>query len=245
MKIYEHKHMKLDVKKIDMEQGIVEGYASTFGGEPDWYNEIVNKGAFTKTINERFKAGKVKILEGHDSSKPIGKPIELYEDAYGLYIKFQLSKTRDYEDRLKVLLADGVYDSMSIGFNTILDEYDRETGIRYLKEVSLFEVSLVTFPANENATITSVKSEKDIEALMEGCKQYIENETKEGRTLSARTRAKIDEALKALQELIAEVSTDDPDSEDSTDSKKQPDLTELKSALAQLRETNNRILTKE
>ena len=47
---------------------------------------------------------------------------------------------------------------LSIGYRTIVDEFDRDTGITTLKELDLWEVSIVTFPANDLARIENVKS---------------------------------------------------------------------------------------
>ena len=141
--------------KVDGDDRIVEGYASTFGNV-DRGGDIVVKGAFTKTIVERM--GQVKVLNQH--FEPIGKAIEMREDDHGLWVKFRISKTTIGDDVL-TLLRDGVLDSLSIGFEIVRSEFD-ESGNRLLLEVKLFEFSVVTFPMNEEALITAVKNAHDI-----------------------------------------------------------------------------------
>lgn len=56
------------------------------------------------------------------------------------------------------LLRSGAMKGLSIGYKPVTYDFDENTGVRYLREVDLFEVSLVTFPANEEAQVTVVKS---------------------------------------------------------------------------------------
>ena len=64
------------------------------------------------------------------------------------------------------LLKAGAISGLSIGYRTIVDEYDRETNTSTLKELELWETSLVTFPANDAARVTGVKSKRDFEKLL-------------------------------------------------------------------------------
>jgi len=147
------KDFKMQDQDVDMDERIVEGYASTFN--KDQVEDMIHAGAFTKSINERFPAGKIKLLYQH--STPIGMPIEMREDEKGLFVKARISKTRQGDEALQ-LAKDGVVDRFSIGFTipngkSETDEY----GIRHIFEVKLMEFSLVTFAANEEAVLTAVK----------------------------------------------------------------------------------------
>lgn len=140
------------------EQGIFSGYGSIFGNE-DQGNDIVQKGAFTKSLKER-PAKKVKMLFQHKTDEPIGIFEEIYEDQKGLFVKGRLAlgtqKGREAYELLKI----GALDGMSIGFRADPQKQsynENKRGVRTLKEVDLMEISLVTFPMNENALITSVK----------------------------------------------------------------------------------------
>ena len=154
-----------EIKKLVFESevksdalGVFSGYASIFGNE-DQGNDIVQKGAFTKSLQER-PASKVKMLFQHKTDEPIGVFEEIYEDQKGLFVKGKLAlgtqKGRETYELLKI----GALDGMSIGFKADPQKQgynENKRGIRTLKEVDLMEISLVTFPMNENAVVESVK----------------------------------------------------------------------------------------
>ena len=99
----------------------------------------------------------MKILALHnDAILPIGRPIELREDENGLYLKAKISDTATGRD-VKTLIKDGVLSELSIGYDPIIFEFD-ENQIRHLKELELFEISVVTWAMNEQALITDYKS---------------------------------------------------------------------------------------
>ena len=127
----------------------IAGYASTFGGEPDAYGDVVARGAFAASIAVR----PTKFLYEH--FEPIGKQIELREDEIGLFGRWSIVDTTTGTDAYKLAKA-GVLDSLSIGY-MVVDATFADDGTRILKTVDLFEVSCVALPANENAVITSVK----------------------------------------------------------------------------------------
>lgn len=151
----EFKDFGFYVKSVDSEERIVEGYASTY--DEDQVGDIVMPGAFRKSLQERFPAGKIKLLWQH--SEPLGVPIEMYEDSKGLYVKCRVSRTQLGDDALQ-LVKDGVIDRFSIGFSIPRGKATIEEGtdIRRIHEVKLYEVSLVTFAANEAAVLTAVKA---------------------------------------------------------------------------------------
>jgi HK97 family phage prohead protease len=148
------KHLSISVKAVG-DDGSFEGYGSIFGNI-DSYGDIVDKGAFTKTLAER--GDKTKLLWQHDSSQPIGIFTSLSEDSNGLKLSGQLCLGVKQADEAYLLLKQGALNGMSIGYQTIQNTYNTQTGINHLTEVKLYEVSLVTFPANEEAMVTSVKS---------------------------------------------------------------------------------------
>jgi hypothetical protein len=151
----ERKMTCLEVKLSDEAEGIFEGYASTFAKFPDTYGDIVDKGAFAKTIKEN-KNNRIKITWAHFSDEVIGIPIELREDDTGLYIKAKLSLGVQRAREALALMKDGAITSMSIGFRTITEVIVDD--VRHLKEVKLYEIALVAFPANEGAVILDVRA---------------------------------------------------------------------------------------
>lgn len=130
----------------------IEGYAAYFGNV-DSVNDIIQKGAFAKTLKEN--KDRIAFCYQHDIYKPIGKINEIEEDEKGLFIKARIS---DSEDEIKTKIREGILKEMSIGFQTVKQSYDEEKEIRTLHEVKLWEASLVTIAANSLATITGIKS---------------------------------------------------------------------------------------
>lgn len=140
------------------EDGCFVGYGSTFGNV-DQGGDVVIKGAFTKSLAMR-PAPAVKCLFQHDPNQPIGVWTSLSEDEKGLKAEGKLltatSKGRDVYEMMKA----GAVDGLSIGFMTKDASYDKASGARLLKQLDLREISVVTFPMNEQATIAAVKAEE-------------------------------------------------------------------------------------
>lgn len=161
MKI-KHLTRPFDIKAVE-DNGIFEGYGSVFNVE-DSYRDIVVKGAFVKSLaGWKAKKSMPPVLWQHDSGKPIGVYEEMHEDDHGLFVRGKLLKDDVSQAReAYALMKAGAVSGLSIGYKTIVDEYDRETGINTLKELDLWEVSPVTFPANDLSRIDNVKSFKTI-----------------------------------------------------------------------------------
>lgn len=150
----------------DAPKGSFEGYGSVFG-VTDSYADVVKRGAFKTTLKE-WKAKKKlpKLLLQHgggwfgaaDDLVPVGKWDEMFEDEHGLFGRGHMFDIDT--DRAKATYAamkEGELDGLSIGFRTKKSELDEESGIRTLTEIQLWEVSLVTFPANDPARVSDVK----------------------------------------------------------------------------------------
>ena len=136
------------IDSFDAEKGIVEGYASKFGNV-DQVGDVVEKGAFTKSIQQG--ANRVRFLWQHNKQEPIGVIQEIREDDNGLYIKAEFANTQRAQET-RELMKMGALDSFSIGYRVpkdkIVVEQTKEGQIQRLKEIHLFEVSVVTFPCN-------------------------------------------------------------------------------------------------
>ena len=163
-----------DLRAADDGAGF-SGYASHFWSV-DSYMTAVKPGAFRKTIRERGE--KTPILWQHDAYAPIGRPSELKEDKTGLRFDAHISEGTTYGRDAMTLLRDGVPLGMSFGFETIKDRaattddpHDftnykaKPEDIRVIEEVRLWEISLVTFPANEMAAIADVRAVAEADAL--------------------------------------------------------------------------------
>jgi HK97 family phage prohead protease len=171
MRDLERRSVTFEVRAVSEEAGArtFEGYGSVFD-TIDSYNDTIVKGAYRQTLKE-WKAKKKlpKMLLQHgggglfsanaDDMVPIGKWEEMREDDHGLFMRGRLFDIDT--DRAKATYAalkEGELDGLSIGFKTLKSKKDEETGIRTLTEIQLWEVSLVTFPANDPARVTGVKA---------------------------------------------------------------------------------------
>jgi len=144
------------------EDGAIEGYGSVFGVR-DNYDDVIAKGAFSASLAEHKANGTMPaMLWQHSSDHPIGIWTEMVEDAKGLRIKGQLALETVKGKEAHALLKLGALNGLSIGFMSKQWAYDRDTEVRTLTEIDLWEVSLVTFPANEKARVTNVKSSEEL-----------------------------------------------------------------------------------
>jgi hypothetical protein len=147
--------------KATGDDGTIEGYGSVFGVR-DNYDDIIAKGAFAASLAEHKAAGTMPaMLWQHSADAPIGVWTDMVEDEKGLYIKGQLVMDTVRGKEAHALLKAGAINGLSIGFMSKQWAYDRDTDVRTLTEIDLWEVSLVTFPANEKARVTNVKASPD------------------------------------------------------------------------------------
>lgn len=153
-----------ELKAIN-DDGTFEGYGSVFGVK-DSYDEIVEHGAFAESLGlHKSKGTMPALLWQHRSGEPIGVYTDMAEDNIGLKVSGRLAlKTARGAEAYELLKMKAI-SGLSIGFMTREDSYDRITRIRTLKKVDLWEVSLVTFPANDAARIQGVKNIEQIESI--------------------------------------------------------------------------------
>ena len=150
-----------EIKAMDDETGEFEGYGSTFGGEPDSYGDVIVKGAYADTLKAHKAKGTMpKMFWQHDPREVIGKWLDAKEDSHGLLMRGKLNMAVQRGREAYALLKDRDIDGLSIGYSIKKYESDEETGVWFLKELELFEVSVVSIGANENATVSAVKSLK-------------------------------------------------------------------------------------
>ena len=151
-----------DTKELHTDKGhfgIIKGYASTYGNL-DRGGDIVMAGAFTKSLQRyrdsdrqikmHFQHSKMDIMGGFPSAK-------IYEDDKGLFVEGEINLDVQRGREAYALAKQGVLTDMSIGYST--EEYERNNdGNMMLKELELWEISIVGEPMNPEAVITSVKS---------------------------------------------------------------------------------------
>jgi len=143
---------KIEIKEIDEETGVFKGMASPYGNV-DLGGDVVDKGAFKRTIQHR--KGVVPLLWQHNSDDPIGVA-ELEDSEKGLMIQGKLNLGVAKAVEALSLLKQKAIKGLSIGYETV--KKDIIDNVRHLKEINLWEVSVVTFPMNPKANVNSVKS---------------------------------------------------------------------------------------
>lgn len=149
-----HVAVGIDIKALS-ETGEFEGYGSV-AGNIDLGGDVVEPNAFSRSLRRWEERGKMpKMLWQHDPSRVVGVWKQMKEDDRGLYVKGQILTDLQLGKEAYTLMKAGALDGLSIGFRTV--DFERDGQLRRLKELELWEVSLVTFPMNEQATITAVK----------------------------------------------------------------------------------------
>lgn len=192
---HELKKMQFKIDEYNEEEGIFSGYGAVFENI-DSGGDIIEPGAFTKTLAEGWE--RVKILALHnDCWLPIGRPVELREDANGLFLRAKISDTTMGRD-VKVLLRDRVLNELSIGYDPIIFDYD-ENGIRHLREVKLWEVSVVPWAMNPEAVVTDYKSMKETAERAQAIKEDLLLELKEGRKISSARLKSLKDVSKSMK----------------------------------------------
>lgn len=161
--MYAHKQLDctLELKSID-EDGRFAGYASVFDLVDNQRDKVLY-GAFADTLKGRV--GEIKLLWQHQMDEPIGYFTTMFEDTHGLYVEGQLMLEVEKAREAYVLLKQGVVTGLSIGYAPIRYSMDPDTGVRQLNQVALYEISLVTMPANEASQVTVVKGRDNFSAL--------------------------------------------------------------------------------
>ena len=130
-----------------------EGYASIFGAR-DGIGDIVAPGAFAASLKRRGPTG-VRMLYQHFAHEPIGVWEEITEDSHGLYVRGRLVMEVERARNVAALLREGALGGLSIGFKTVRARKEKAAA-RTLIQVDLWEISVVTFPLLEAASVTGI-----------------------------------------------------------------------------------------
>lgn len=141
------------------DSGEFEGYITVWDTVDDYESTFI-RGAFTKTIAER--GSKIKVFYNHTDL--IGRATEIREDDHGVFVKGQLNLESRQASEVHSFMKDGTLEGLSFGFRTIKQTFNK--GITEIREVKLYEFGPVTFPANDDAAITSVRSEHFDESVV-------------------------------------------------------------------------------
>jgi HK97 family phage prohead protease len=156
----------LNWKAVDQEKRIIEGIAST--PTPDRMQDVIELDGMSFSLPMPF-------LYQHQSRQPIGKVVTAKKTKSGLEIKAQLAGpgVAPFIDEAWNLINAGLVPGLSIGFRSIEEAYNRETGGFHFIKTELYEISAVTIPANAECTIQNVKSADALLLAASGHRQRV------------------------------------------------------------------------
>jgi HK97 family phage prohead protease len=156
-----------EMKQAPDETGVFAGYGAVFGNV-DLGRDVIAPGAFSESLTKWAAKGKLpRMFWQHNSRQPIGKWTEMKEDGYGLFCRGRLTKGVQCADEAYLLMLDEALDGLSIGYQTVDDQYDATLNVRKLLKLDLMEVSPVSIGMNPEALISQVKAAERIKTIRE------------------------------------------------------------------------------
>lgn len=202
--MFKRKDSGMGIGDVDKDKSMVVGYASAFGNK-DAHGDIIDRGAFKRTINNNAK--RVKTLMHHDPVLIVGKPTSMSEDERGLYTETQISKTAQGQDLL-TLIEDGVIDEMSIGFIPVQESFNEERGANVISEIKLVEYSFVTLGSNPEARVEGLKGLAAANEVAESMKR-MEKALRDGRFVTDEVPEALEFIVKYWRSLVEVIEKDD------------------------------------
>lgn len=211
------------------EAGKISGFFSTYDKTPDSYGDIIEPGAFTGTIERRKATGHpFPMCFNHDFSAVIGAIETIEEKEIGPYIEGGFLDTQLAQDVRKMCLSGAIW-QFSFAYEVLKrrdpTEEEKKAGVmNVLQELEVFEISVVTVPANQNAVATEVKG--------------AELETKQGKRNSKADEdtireavAQLENTIKSLNSLLDESGEDTPPEDDQAKgAEAEPEVNEAKTS---------------
>lgn len=234
----EYKSLEVETKELHDSGGFV-GFAAVYGNI-DQGGDVIERGAFKKTLTERKRT----IPVFHEHKVAVGAAT-LEDTDFGLKaigeLNLEKQSSRDAYSDLKFYREKGISVGMSIGFRA-MGEPEIKNGIRHLREVKLYEVTLTLMPMNEKASVVEVKSSlSTIEDHLAAWNE-IQAELKSGRKISKERADRLRAAANEILSLLSEAGADEATTSEGADNKAIPEpaidhsviatqLDELKGAL--------------
>ena len=211
------------------EAGKISGFFSTYDKTPDSYGDIIEPGAFTGTIERRKATGHpFPMCFNHDFSAVIGAIETIEEKENGPYIEGGFLDTQLAQDVRKMCLSGAIW-QFSFAYEVLKrrdpTEEEKKAGVtNVLQELEVFEISVVTVPANQNAVATEVKG--------------AELETKQGKRNSKADEdtireavAQLENTIKSLNSLLDESGEDTPpEDEQAEGAEAEPEVNEAETS---------------
>ena len=211
------------------EAGKISGFFSTYDKTPDSYGDIIEPGAFTGTIERRKATGHpFPMCFNHDFSAVIGAIETIEEKENGPYIEGGFLDTQLAQDVRKMCLSGAIW-QFSFAYEVLKrrdpTEEEKKAGVtNVLQELEVFEISVVTVPANQNAVATEVKG-----AALE-TKQGKRNSKADEETIREAV-AQLENTIKSLNSLLDESGEDTPPEDDQAkDAEAEPEVNEAETS---------------
>ena len=183
----EHLYKSFELKANEV--GGISGFFSTYDKTPDSYGDIIEPGAFTKTIEKRKESGHpFPLCWNHDFSAVIGAVDNVEDTEKGPYIEARFLDTQLAQDVRKAVQSGAIY-QFSFAYDVLgarkpTPEEEKAGVTQVLTEVEVYEVSVVTVPANQNAVVTEVKAgrrnRKADEEIIRNCIESLKSLLDEG-----------------------------------------------------------------
>ena len=145
------RQLKMRLKNGVVSDGSFEGLLAVYNNV-DLGGDLIEPGAFTKTIKDH--GNEIPLLWQHKTDEPIGM-LTLTDGPAALSVKGQLLMESPVAKSAYLLMKANIVRGLSIGFDTVKDAMDG--AVRHLKEIRLWEGSIVTFPMNPAAMVTTIK----------------------------------------------------------------------------------------
>jgi len=197
------KSYPMEIKEIN-DEGYFSGYGSVFDVVDDW-GDVIVRGAFAETLQKKTPV----MLWQHDSAEPIGVYERIREDEIGLWLEGRLLLDIEKGREAHILLKNRAIRGLSIGFLPLAWEWETRdnTRVRVLKDIDLWEVSLVTFPANPKAVVDEVKTVRGLENFLRdaGLSRAEAKAALAAIRADSQRDAEADEAKKAALNLISKM----------------------------------------
>lgn len=203
-----------------LERRVIKGYAVIWG-QKNLYGEIFARGAFDRSIRENGPesdaAYKIKFLAFHKCDEPLTLFARLFSDDVGLYFETKPLDEDEISDKVLMRVKSGALNNFSVGFDFMWDvpgsvEWNDTLGAVLVKEARLFEISVVSIPADMNTYVKRSLEQleadifgldKDIQAFINGLNK---SKQLEARQLFARQKSLIQMPPKEN----AEAQTEEP-----------------------------------
>ena len=147
----------------------IAGYANTTS--KDRTKDIIVPEAWVHGV-KNFRKNPV-LLYQHNRSDAIGRVSKVTVDRNGLYIEAEISSAKQ---EIQTLIKDGALKAFSVGFLPKKVSYDRKTDTNFIKSLDLFEISVVSVPANQDSLFSIRKSFDTDEEYKDFIKEIIDEE---------------------------------------------------------------------